>query len=474
MRLFCICCLGLRGAATARKEAARKRDNKRKRDQYHAKSLQERRETIPSFKKKSAATLQRDRDRYQEHIAEHRSSAAEYYRENREKILEQDKIRYQETGKIRYQENRERIAENYQENREQILEQGKYQRQQRRTLRQQEQVQESKCFPPRSFDEPFSAEEIATRTAELQPIAKLVTDALDAGSAINVCNYSGDWCGVLADNGEPGFDMEQPQQVGARITGPPASGHGNDEVAASLVHRDAAPFKIRDEDGLRLMTAEEFAQYATAFHLTWGCAHLAAVDEMLIQRIVFDHCLAQPEPAEFLSRVVMQKGECMDGSRCDGAVGVGFYKLDVGSDSPVERCRPVYVPDGDRICPAKSAAIKHKATALFDLTKQEGFGTDAASSRTVMLERVGTNVKMGSRVVANTNAFYSVRRDEDRIYVKRGRIEVRYRLACLACYLPTLVMTLTNSAHLDCAGRTVRQRRRAFGVGRATRERRTR
>jgi hypothetical protein len=91
-----------------------------------------------------------------------------------------------------------------------------------------------------------------------------------------------------------------------------------------------------------------------------------------------------------------------------------------------------------------------------------------------MLERVGTNVKIGSRVVANANAFYSVRRDEDRIYVKRGRIEVRYRLACLACYLPTLVMTLTNSAHLDCAGRTVRQRRRAFGVGRATRERRTR
>ena len=238
MRLFCICCLGLRGAATARKAAASKRDNKRKRDQYHAKSLQERRETIPSFKKKSAATLQRDRDRYQEH-----------YRENREKILERDKIRYQETGKIRYQENRERIAENYQENREQILEQGKYQRQQRRTLRQQEQVQESKCFPPRSFDEPFSAEEIVTRTAELQPIAKLVTDALDAGSAINVCNYSGDRCGVLADNGEPGFDTEQPQQVGARITGPPASGHGNDEVAASLVHRDAAPFKICSSRG---------------------------------------------------------------------------------------------------------------------------------------------------------------------------------------------------------------------------------
>jgi len=366
---------GIGPQAAAKKVAHDKRESKRKRDQYDEMSLQERRETLPSFNK-SAATYQRERDRYYE-------------------------------------------------NREQILEQGKYQRQQRRTLRQQEQVQESKCFPPRSFDEPFSAEEIVTRTAELQPIAKLATDALDAGFAINVCNYSGDRCGVLADNGEPGFDTEQPQQVGARITGPPASGHGNDEVAASLVHRDAAPFKIRDEDGLRLMTAEEFGRFATAFHLTWGCAHLAAVDEMLIQRIVFDHCLAQPEPAEFLSRVVMQKGECMDGSRCDGAVGVGFYKLAVGSDSPVERCRPVYVPDGDRICPAKSAAIKHKATALFDLTKQEGFGTDAASSRTVMLERVGTNVKMGSRVVANANAFYSVRRDEDRIYVKRGRIENR-------------------------------------------------
>jgi len=445
MRLFCACSaeqarkFGIGPQAAAKKVANDKRESKRKRDKYHEISLQDRRETLSSFNK-SAATLQRERDRYHEH---------------REQNLQ-------------YQRDR------YHENREQILEQGKYQRQQRRTLRQQEQVQESKCFPPRSFDEPFSAEEIVTRTAELQPIAKLVTDALDAGFAINVCNYSGDRCGVLADNGEPGFDTEQPQQVGARITGPPASGHGNDEVAASLVHRDAAPFKIRDEDGLRLMTAEEFGRFATAFHLTWGCAHLAAVDEMLIQRIVFDHCLAQPEPAEFLSRVVMQKGECMDGSRCDGAVGVGFYKLAVGSDSPVERCRPVYVPDGDRICPAKSAAIKHKATALFDLTKQEGFGTDAASSRTVMLERVGTNVKMGSRVVANTNAFYSVRRDEDRIYVKRGRIEVRYRLACLACYLPTLVMTLTNSAHLDCAGRTVRQRRRAFGVGRATRERRTR
>jgi hypothetical protein len=296
MRLFCVCSaeqaqkFGIGPQAAAKKVANDKRESKRKRDKYHAKSLQERRETIPSFKK-SAATLQRERDRY----------------------------------------NPERERDRYHENREQILEQGKYQLQQRRTLRQQEQVQESKCFPPRSFDEPFSAEEIATRTAELQPIAKLVTDALDAGSAINVCNYSGDRCGVLADNGEPGFDTEQPQQVGARITGPPASGHGNDEVAASLVQRDAAPFKIRDEDGLRLMTAEEFAQYATAFHLTWGCAHLAAAGEMLIQRIVFDHCLAQPEPAEFLSRVVMQKGECMDGSRCDGAVGVGFYKLAVGS-----------------------------------------------------------------------------------------------------------------------------------------------
>ena len=111
----------------------------------------------------------------------------------------------------------------------------------------------------------------------------------------------------------------------------------------------------------------------------------------------------------------MQKGPSMDGSSCEGAVGVGFYALKANS---VQRCRPVYVPDN--ISMDVRASIKAQVEAAHNPTDEDGYGDDVADERLIRLERIGV-VKIGSRT-RNSNAFYELRRDQSRIYIRSGVI----------------------------------------------------